>query len=361
MKNLLLLFAAAGLSTAAFAQEYAAINAEALGLTSSASEVAAGKTLCSSDNVTMNVAYTDNYKTVSLTSESDKYHSLTIGGKTYALPDGVQGATNPSGDLSKPQAGGAVFEFDVKKSGYLYVFSKLTYSKNIYVWAGQAQGSPEIAYSIAVYSPEGTEYKGSLPGDADAVFAAEGILAVEAGKDYVEPKVTRTYIKPDGSNKVTWADYETDASVKETVDAYVAEKGLTIVDKNAENADSYLCSAITVDGTAIATPANIVKVSGGNVWAEGNASGVVAFPVEKGVKYYVNATGSKVTCGGFLFIPGATSLAEIAGSEGSETAVKNITVDELDTNAPIYNLQGQRVGEGYKGICIQNGKKFIVK
>lgn len=360
MKNLLLLFAAAGLSTAAFAQEYAAIDAEALGLTSSTSLVAAGKTLCSSANVAMNVAYTDNYKTVSLTSESDKYHYLTIGGKEYALPDGVQGATNPSGDLSNPQAGGAVFEFDVKKSGYLYVFSKLTYNKNIYVWCGQTQGCPEIAYSIAVYSPDGTEYKGTLPGDEYAVFAADGKVAVEAGKDYVEPKITRTYIKPDG-NKVTWEDYESDAEVKKKVDAFVEEKGLTILAKDANYADSYLCSAITVDGTAIAIPATIVKVSGGNEWTSGNASGVVAFPVEENNKYYVNATGSKVTCGGFLFIPGATSLAEIAGSEGSGTAVKNITVDELDTNAPIYNLQGQRVGEGYKGICIQNGKKFIVK
>lgn len=30
-------------------------------------------------------------------------------------------------------------------------------------------------------------------------------------------------------------------------------------------------------------------------------------------------------------------------------------------NAPAYNLQGQRVGNGYKGIVIQGGKKYIVK
>ncbi len=309
----------------------------------------------------MNVAYTDNYKTVSLTADADKFHSLTIDGKTYALPGGVQGATNPTGDLSKPQAGGAVFEFDVKADGYLYVFSKLTYNKNLYVWAGQSQASPEMAYTLAVYSSDGVEYKGTLPGDDDGVFAAEGKVAVDAGNDYVEPKVTRTYIKPDGTNKVTWADYESDETVKAQVDDFVKKENLTILDKDYANADSYLCSAITIDGNAIAIPATIVKVSGGNEWASGNASGVVAFPVVADVKYYVNATGSKVTCGGFLFIPNATSVAAIAGSEASASAIKNITVDELDTNAPIYNLQGQRVGEGYKGICIQNGKKFIVK
>ncbi len=361
MKNLLLLFAAAGLSSAAFAQEYAKIDAEALGLTKTASAVAAGTVLCSSDKVSMSVAYGDDYKTVDLTSETDAYHYLTIDGKEYALPSGVQGTTNPSGDLSNPQASGAVFEFDVKADGYLYVFSKLTYNKNIYVWAGQDMGSPEIAYSIAVYAPDGTEYKGTLPGDDDNIFALEGEVQTEEGLKYVEAKVTRTYIKPDGKNKVEWEEYKNDASVKETVDAYVKEKGITILAEDAPNADKYLCSAITVDGTAIAIPATIVSVSGGNNWASGNASGVIAFPVEEGVQYYVNATGSKVTCGGYLFIPGATSLAAISGSEGTGTAIKNIAIDELDTNAPIYNLQGQRVGEGYKGICIQNGKKFIVK
>ena len=29
--------------------------------------------------------------------------------------------------------------------------------------------------------------------------------------------------------------------------------------------------------------------------------------------------------------------------------------------APVYNLQGQRVSGGYKGVVIKNGKKMIVK
>lgn len=37
------------------------------------------------------------------------------------------------------------------------------------------------------------------------------------------------------------------------------------------------------------------------------------------------------------------------------------TVEELDENAPVYNLAGQRVSKGTKGILIQNGKKFINK
>ena len=42
------------------------------------------------------------------------------------------------------------------------------------------------------------------------------------------------------------------------------------------------------------------------------------------------------------------------------TGINNVTVDEeLDENAPVYNLAGQRVSKDAKGIVIQNGKKYI--
>ncbi len=34
---------------------------------------------------------------------------------------------------------------------------------------------------------------------------------------------------------------------------------------------------------------------------------------------------------------------------------------ELDWNAPVYNVMGQKVSQGFKGIAIQNGNKFVVK
>lgn len=39
-------------------------------------------------------------------------------------------------------------------------------------------------------------------------------------------------------------------------------------------------------------------------------------------------------------------------------AVKTVTIDD---NSPIYNVAGQRVGKDYKGLVIQNGRKFILK
>ncbi|MBE6341194.1 MAG: hypothetical protein E7069_10750 [Bacteroidales bacterium] len=54
------------------------------------------------------------------------------------------------------------------------------------------------------------------------------------------------------------------------------------------------------------------------------------------------------------------SCVEEAENPGTVTAVAGVAA-ELDENAPIYNLQGQRVSKDAKGILIQNGKKFVVK
>ena len=43
------------------------------------------------------------------------------------------------------------------------------------------------------------------------------------------------------------------------------------------------------------------------------------------------------------------------------TGINNLNAESntLEEDAPMYNLAGQRVGKEYKGVVIQNGKKFI--
>ena len=43
------------------------------------------------------------------------------------------------------------------------------------------------------------------------------------------------------------------------------------------------------------------------------------------------------------------------------TGINETSNGALNANSPIYNLAGQRVGKDYKGVVIQNGKKFIKK
>ena len=45
----------------------------------------------------------------------------------------------------------------------------------------------------------------------------------------------------------------------------------------------------------------------------------------------------------------------------SAAGIKNVQTIEVNEKAPIYSLAGQRVSKDYKGVVIQNGKKFVRK
>ena len=47
--------------------------------------------------------------------------------------------------------------------------------------------------------------------------------------------------------------------------------------------------------------------------------------------------------------------------QGTSTGISQVGKNMMNADAPIYNLNGQIVGKGYKGIAIKNGKKFICK
>lgn len=67
----------------------------------------------------------------------------------------------------------------------------------------------------------------------------------------------------------------------------------------------------------------------------------------------------------YLHADGAGAREFIGINFGGETtginALDNLTNTQFDNNAPMYNLAGQRVGASYKGVVIQNGKKYIKK
>lgn len=46
---------------------------------------------------------------------------------------------------------------------------------------------------------------------------------------------------------------------------------------------------------------------------------------------------------------------------GSTTGINKVVTDNADSDAPVYNLAGQRVGKNAKGVLIKNGKKYVVK
>ena len=309
MKKIFTLVALATFAFAANAQtETGFVNAEEL-LGAEAAEtpaaVEAGKVLSSSASVDMKAAFDDTYKIVSLWGETDAVNKVAIDGVEYEMPMGIQGQTNPKENSlgNGGQQSGAVFQFDVKENGVLYVFGKFTCNKNYYVWEGDVRNmaAMPVAYTMtAAQANDGAVVGYTLPGDADGYYTVGG------GYD-------------DGSK-------------------FLAADQCTEIFK--------------VEGT---TADNVPAAKSCTIWNNGgNALGVIAFPVYKEAKeYYVNACGSKVTVNGFAFVKGADKVGAVTFAKGESTGINNVAAVSAKKAAKKGIVNGRLVIE-------KNGKQFSV-
>lgn len=104
------------------------------------------------------------------------------------------------------------------------------------------------------------------------------------------------------------------------------------------------------DGTATSTDA-------ATLYALSTVDGVTAFyPVKKASaipakRCYLEVKGTSAKA---AFYSLGTNFGETTGISSVENKVEK-------ADAPVYNLAGQLVGKGYKGLVIKNGKKFVIK
>ncbi len=298
------------------AQEYCKADPDAAGLSSDAAvAVTAGTVLGSSANVTMTAAYDDSYKAVSIPfsgSADGKYDRIVVNGDEYEIGTGVTGNTNPSGQsladkASTPPTAGAVINFNVKADGFLTVIGKMSSNKEYYVWEGDANSAEPVAYNFAM--------------DWSAAGLAE--------------HPTLAYNIP--GNDMGYVNF------------------------SASNISTYL------NGTKFFWPEQIVL--GAESAVKKNGVGVITFPVYKEAEnYLVQAAGSKLSTCGAVFTTEAPTSVTLKCSTGAiadvtlfgqPAGIENAVAEKSDVNAPVYNLAGQRVNNSFKGIAIQNGKKFI--
>lgn len=130
---------------------------------------------------------------------------------------------------------------------------------------------------------------------------------------------------------------------------------IEIVD-NAENTffeDNLLVGAI--EGYAPTSD----DVAAKTVYRYGKAGGKCGFQLVTKTSQTVGA--------GKAYLRLTEALAQAAASLGitfgddETTGIDAISGDMLDESAPMYNTAGQRVQKSYKGVVIQNGKKYIKK
>lgn len=108
-----------------------------------------------------------------------------------------------------------------------------------------------------------------------------------------------------------------------------------------------------------------LKVSDGSATSS-DAVAVYGLATVKGQDGFYKApigTTIPATCA-YLEVDNSASLAKfysLGDHSGSTTGITSVKNEAAGNNAPMYNLAGQLVGKGYKGIVIKNGKKIVLK
>jgi hypothetical protein len=114
----------------------------------------------------------------------------------------------------------------------------------------------------------------------------------------------------------------------------------------------------TADPTV--TVENNLQVSNGDVEGDGSTIYVLNKGTQ-GVGFYLLKAGNKLSAGKcYLKIESSNGAKSFIALDGSTTGISSLTTDATESNT-LYNLAGQRVSKGYKGVIIRNGKKYINK
>lgn len=181
--------------------------------------------------------------------------------------------------------------------------------------------------------------------------------------DMTAEQVTTTF--GEGTKLAAVGEYNSSTKELTTTTATTIAANIPCFIKVPSNFTSATISGVTIKtGTPEATISGDFKFAGTYEKIENLASG----------NYYVKnnslfkATGTQTIKPFRAYFTGVPANARLTFLDDNTTSIANVDVnvnvnanDNLDVNAPIFNLAGQRVGKNYKGIVIQNGKKYIQK
>ena len=122
---------------------------------------------------------------------------------------------------------------------------------------------------------------------------------------------------------------------------------------------------LTTGEGAVAEFYTDLKVSDGSATSS-DAVAVYGLATVKGQDGFYKApigTTIPATCA-YLEVANSASSAKcfsLGDHSGSTTGITSVKNEAAGNNAPMYNLAGQLVDKGYKGIVIKNGKKIVLK
>ena len=214
-------------------------------------------------------------------------------------------------------------EIIVKDGGYYYTIS-VTYPPAKSFSLTTADTEPYSLYlDYPVTIPEGIEaYTGALD-------AAEETLTMKEVEGTI-PANTAVIVKSATADTYVFKETYTAAAIESN-----SLKGVT--------ADTDIATLVTAGKTLLT-----LGTKGGKVAFRKPATGTTQVKANKAY-LLVNTPSSE----------GAKTVKMIF--DGETTGISEFTANEDVTNAPLFNLNGQRVNANAKGLLIKNGKKIIIK
>ena len=235
------------------------------------------------------------------------------------------------------------------------------------VWRWQG---PKNAESQANLSLNATDY----PQWANFVNAKSGNPAMESYEyfftnssgDPVGPRYVETYWEP-GCGKLP--------AKGEYWEVTFAKKGSFMAGMfiNRPNSNLYILEKETIQ----LLPASAITIEGfvqnnGYTWDDGASGPFAKFSVNEDYTINVGNAGNRqilayvsfdVEAKTYLMFNPKNQLGLYGfyfEADGGETGIVNVKAVQ-NVNAPMYNFAGQQVSKDFKGMVIQNGRKFIVK
>lgn len=139
----------------------------------------------------------------------------------------------------------------------------------------------------------------------------------------------------------------------------VVPAGVTVLLQGEANKDYALTKA---DGWQYVT--SDLKMSDGTITSTGskNVYGLATVNGQDG--FYKAPTDKTIPAKcGYLEVTQTAGAAfySLGDITGNTTGIADVKAETVKADAQMYNLAGQKVGKGYKGIVIKNGKKMIQK
>ncbi len=284
----------------------------------------------------------------------DDASTITLSGSEYNSDGGINSIkfrTNNSFTLANPDKNIVKVEFIQKGGGTSGSFTGDTGSFDKMTWTGNAK-------SITFTNNSGNKYIQQLNITYGSGETTETATITSAGyATYVTKNIVD--LSSNTGVKAFTAKYDAASStITLTPTTATVPAGTALVLKGAEGSYDF-----TVGATAEEVANNDLKATTEPLTADG--SQWILAKLGDQVGFAPATPGTTIPAGkAYLVIKGSASSKGFIGiSDGDATGINQISAAQntLNENAPMFNLAGQQVTKAYKGVILQNGKKFINK